>query len=140
MTHTHKFDACDCTKGLYKHHKRVCTENCLWKEKNKLAASGNRTSISITPGPNFYLLELSTFSPLSPRIRFVSNEAFAVSLIPWGKACWKNSDYYQQIQINMKQSYELTDRRPSIHKPSTITAALDQIIPKAASTFSITQT
>ena len=25
-------DACDCTRWMYGHHKRVCTESSLWKE------------------------------------------------------------------------------------------------------------
>ena len=34
--------------GVYRHHKRVCTESWLW-EKQSLAATGNRTCVSGMP-------------------------------------------------------------------------------------------
>ena len=37
-------NACVCTRGLYGHRKRVCTENLLWEKI--LAAPGNRTCVN----------------------------------------------------------------------------------------------
>ena len=38
--------ACDCTQGLYRHHKRVCTE-VYPRRKKSLAAPGTLTGVSI---------------------------------------------------------------------------------------------
>ena len=44
-------NACDCTRGLCGHRKRVCTESRLW-EKNPIAAPRNRTCLSGVPVPH----------------------------------------------------------------------------------------
>ena len=41
-------DACDCTRWLYGHHKRVCTESSLWKE-NLLPHLGTKTHVNTVP-------------------------------------------------------------------------------------------
>ena len=41
-------DACDCTRGLYGHHKRVCTGS--WQGEKSLATLGTQTHVSVAPG------------------------------------------------------------------------------------------
>ena len=39
-------NACDCTRRLYGHRKRICTESCLW-EKNPLPYRGNEPASAV---------------------------------------------------------------------------------------------
>ena len=43
-------DACDCTRGLYGHRKRVCTGSSGRKEDKNPNTPGTRTRVSIAPG------------------------------------------------------------------------------------------
>ena len=91
--------ACDCTRRLYRHRKRACTESWLW-EKKSLAAPENRTYLRGVP------VRRSTNWATSPPQR---SDAFQQHLLEYSRK-WKLTIYWVPCRL-FKLRIRQTDRQ-----------------------------
>ena len=71
-------DACDCTRGLYEHRKRVCTESRLWEKLKNPCRSGESNPRQYCAWP----IGPTLFHFPAPLLKFVSDTCPRSSVEP----------------------------------------------------------